>query len=141
MSSNLLQQYLPVVVFIAVAVGFGLLLLIIAWLLGPKRETAEKSLPYECGQDPASVPRSRFSVKFYRIAILFLIFDLEAAFFYPWAVLYRDLSCKGTAKFEAGSWVCQGGTTAYGFLVMIVFLAILVLALMYVWRKKALEWD
>jgi NADH-quinone oxidoreductase subunit A len=137
MSTDILHQYLPVVVFLAVAIGFGLLLLIVAKLLGPKRETAEKSIPYECGQDPASVPRSRFSVKFYRIAILFLIFDLEAAFFYPWAVLYRDLSCKGTMQHG----VCHGSTTPYGFMVMIVFLTVLVLALMYVWRKKALEWD
>jgi len=137
MSTDILHQYLPVVVFLAVAIGFGLLLLIVAKLLGPKNETAEKSLPYECGQDPASVPRSRFSVRFYRIAILFLVFDLEAAFFYPWAVLYRDLSCKGSLQ----NGVCHGSTTPYGFMVMLVFLAILVLALMYVWRKKALEWD
>lgn len=139
MSPDLLNQYLPVVVFIGVAIGFGLLLHLVAIALGPKRETAEKSIPYECGKDPASVPRGRFSVRFYRIAILFLIFDLEAAFFYPWAVLYRDLSCKGTLT-AAG--ICKGtGTTPYGFLVMVVFLAVLVLALMYVWRKKALEWD
>lgn len=133
----MLTQYIPIVVLLAVAVGFALLLLIVAWALGPKRESAEKSLPYECGLDPADTPRARFSVRFYRIAILFLVFDLEAAFFYPWAVLFRDLSCKGAMK----NGVCHGGATPYGFLVMVVFLAILVLALLYVWRKKALEWD
>ena len=133
----MLIDYVPIVVFLAVAVGFGLLLLVVAWALGPKRQTPEKALPYECGMDPAGTPRARFSVRFYRIAILFLVFDIEAAFFYPWAVLFRDLSCKG--KLQAG--VCRGGATPFGLLVMVVFLAILVLALIYVWRKKALEWD
>jgi NADH-quinone oxidoreductase subunit A len=133
----MLTQYVPIVVFIAVAIGFSLLLLVVAWALGPKRESAEKSLPYECGLDPIQTPRSRFSVRFYRIAILFLVFDIEAAFFYPWAVLFRDLSCKGQMK----DGICQGSPTTYGLLVMVVFLAILVLALLYVWRKKALEWD
>jgi len=133
----MLTDYIPIVVFLAVALGFGVLLLLVAWLLGPKRDTAEKSLPYECGFDQAGAPHGRFSIRFYRIAILFLVFDIEAAFFYPWAVLFRDLSCKG--KMQGG--ICHGGATPFGLLVMLVFLAILVLALFYVWRKKALEWD
>jgi NADH-quinone oxidoreductase subunit A len=133
----MLAQYLPVMVFLVVAVGFALLLLVVAWALGPKRESAEKSLPYECGQDPAGTPRSRFSVRFYRIAILFLVFDIEVAFFYPWAVLFRELSCKGRME----GMVCHGVASPFGLLVMLVFLAILVLALLYVWRKKALEWE
>jgi NADH-quinone oxidoreductase subunit A len=133
----MLIQYLPIVVFLVVAVGFGVLLLFVAWALGPKRETAEKSIPYECGRDPAGTPRGRFSIRFYRIAILFLVFDIEAAFFYPWAVLYRELSCKGELK----DGICHGVATPFGLLVMVAFLAILVLALLYVWRKKALEWD
>jgi NADH-quinone oxidoreductase subunit A len=96
-------------------------------------------IPYETGQDPASTPRTRFSVRFYRIAILFLVFDLEAAFFYPWAVLFRELSCEGGSVSPTG--VCTTGATPLGFLVMVVFMAILVLALLYVWRKKALEWE
>lgn len=133
----MLANYIPIVVFLVVALGFALLLLIVAKALGPKRETAEKAIPYECGRDPADTPRSRFSIRFYRIAILFLVFDLEAAFFYPWAVLYRDLSCKGSVV----GGVCDGKATPFGFMVMAVFLTILVLALLYVWRKKALEWD
>jgi len=133
----MLSSYIPVVVFMAVAGGFALLLLFAAWALGPKHDTPEKGIPYESGQDPAGSPRARFSVSFYRTAILFLVFDIEAAFFYPWAVLYRDMSCKG--QMQGG--VCQGGATPFGLLVMVVFLAILVLALLYVWRKKALEWD
>ena len=133
----MLTDYLPIVVFLVVALGFGVLLLFVAWGLGPKRDTAEKSLPYECGRDPAGTPRSRFSIRFYRIAILFLVFDIEAAFFYPWAVMFRDLSCKGQMVGNR----CHGVATPFGLLVMAVFLAILVLALLYVWRKKALEWD
>jgi NADH-quinone oxidoreductase subunit A len=133
----MLQTYIPVVVFLAVAVGFGLLLLIVAKALGPKVESREKNIPYECGMEPIGKPRSRFSVGFYRIAILFIIFDIEAAFFYPWAVMYRELSCR--SPLQGG--ICRTGATPFGLLVMVVFLAILVLALLYVWRRKALEWD
>jgi NADH-quinone oxidoreductase subunit A len=133
----MLTSYVPVLVFLVVAIGFALLLWVAAWTLGPKHDTAEKSIPYESGQDPAGSPRTRFSISFYRTAILFLVFDIEVAFFYPWAILYRELSCKGP---YAGG-VCRGGVTPFGLLVMVVFLSILVLALMFVWRKKALEWD
>jgi NADH-quinone oxidoreductase subunit A len=133
----MLTTYIPIVVFLAVAVGFALLLLLLAWVLGPKRPTPEKDLPYECGMNPIARPRSRISVPFYRIAILFIVFDIEAAFFYPWAVMFRDLSCRGSVV----GGVCQGGATLFGLLVMMVFLAILALALLYVWRRKALEWD
>ncbi len=133
----MLANYIPVIIFLVIAVVFGAVLLVAAFALGPKNMTAEKAIPYETGQDPAGSPRSHFSVSFYRTAILFLVFDIEAAFFYPWAVLYRDLSCKGAMN----NGICSGGATPFGLLVMVVFLSILVLALMYVWRKKALEWD
>ncbi len=133
----MLISYVPVVVFLAVAVGFAGLLLIVARALGPKRETPAKNLPYECGMEPLGRPRSRFSVQFYRIAILFIVFDIEAAFFYPWAVMFREMSCKGELK----NGICQGVTTTFGLGVMLLFVAVLVLALIYVWRRKALEWD
>ena len=133
----MLINYIPVVVFLAVAVAFGVLLLLAARVLGPKRPSAEKDIPYECGMDPLARPRSRFSVPFYRIAILFIVFDIEAAFFYPWAVLFRELSCRGTVR----GGVCQGEATLFGLLVMMVFLDILVVALIYVWRRRALEWE
>lgn len=137
----MLESYIPILVFLAVAVAFTAILLIVAKALGPRHDTPEKAIPYETGQDPAGSPRSRFSVGFYRTAILFLVFDIEAAFFYPWAVLYRDLSCKGTVQRSAAGAVCQGTATPMGLVVMVIFLSILVLALLYVWRKKALEWD
>lgn len=133
----MLANYIPVLIFLVIAVGFAGLLWVAAVALGPKDMTPEKAIPYETGQDPAGSPRARFSISFYRTAILFLVFDIEAAFFYPWAVLYRDLSCKG----QMSGGICQGGATPFGLMVMLLFLSILVLALLYVWRKKALEWD
>jgi len=133
----MLSNYLPVVVLMAVALGLAGALALLAKLTGPTRQSAEKALPYESGMNPAGVPKIRFNVQFYRIALLFLVFDLEAAFFYPWAVLFRDLSC--TKPLSAG--ICEGRVTGFGIGVMAVFLAILLLALAYVWRKRALEWD
>ena len=133
----MLSSYIPLLLIIAVGVGFALMLFVAAAGLGPKLPTPEKMLSYESGKDQSSPPRIRFDVKFYRIALLFLVFDIEAAFFYPWAVMFKDLSCKG--QMQGG--VCHGGASPFGILVMAVFLAILVLALVFVWRKKALEWD
>ncbi|MBW2732941.1 MAG: NADH-quinone oxidoreductase subunit A [Deltaproteobacteria bacterium] len=133
----MLTSYLPLLVLLIVAVGLVGVFTILASLLGPSRPTPEKDIPYESGLDPASSPKIHFNMQFYRIALLFLVFDIEAAFFYPWAVLYRDLSCKGQVIGGA----CHGGATAFGILVMAVFLTILILALTYVWRKRALEWD
>ena len=104
--------------------------------MGPKHETAEKLAPFECGSEPIGSPRVRFSVKFYQVAILFLVFDIETAFMYPWAVLYRKLSCTGAVY----GLVCSGGVTFFGLAEMVVFIAILVVALAYVWRKKAIGW-
>jgi NADH-quinone oxidoreductase subunit A len=133
----MLDSYLPILVLLVVAAGLAGVFTVLASLLGPSRPTREKMLPYESGLDPASSPKIKFSVQFYRIALLFLVFDIEAAFFYPWAVLYRDLSCKGPLV----GGVCHSGVTAFGILVMAVFLTILLLALAYVWKKRALEWD
>jgi len=105
--------------------------------MGPKHETAEKLAPFECGSEPIGSPRVRFSVKFYQVAILFLVFDIEAAFLYPWAVNYKALSCAGT--FENG--VCTGGVSFFGLGSVVAFMAILVVALAYVWRKRAVGWE
>jgi NADH-quinone oxidoreductase subunit A len=129
-------SYSPILVAILFATGFGLVFLALAMFMGPKHETAEKLAPFECGSEPIGSPRVRFSVKFYQVAILFLVFDIESAFLYPWAVLYRKLSCAGTMY---GNF-CSGGITFFGLSEMVVFLAILVVALAYVWRKKAIGW-
>jgi NADH-quinone oxidoreductase subunit A len=118
-----LDTYIPGGIAILFAVGFAGLLLAAAMLLGPKRISAEKASPFECGMEPIGSPRARFSVKFYHVAILFLVFDVESAFMYPWVVWYREKA------------------TGLGFVSMMLFIALLVVALTYVWRKKAIGWD
>lgn len=129
-------DYGPVLVALLVGLALGVIFLVLAMLLGPKHESAEKLAPFECGSEPIGSPRVRFSVKFYQVAILFLVFDIESAFLYPWAVLFRKLSCTG----QVVSNTCLGTVTAFGFVEMLVFLAVLVAALAYTWRKKAIGW-
>ena len=136
MSVDQVQDYGPPLVAIVFGIGFSLAFLALAMFLGPKRLGAEKLAPFECGSEPIGSPRVRFSVKFYQVAILFLIFDIEAAFLYPWAALYRKLSCIGIV---AGT-QCLGTVTAFGFVEMLVFIGTLVVALSYVWRKRAIGW-
>jgi NADH-quinone oxidoreductase subunit A len=120
--SQLLDNYLPILIFLAVAGGFGLLLLVLGWVFGPRRPDGEKVSPYECGFEAFEDSRTKFDVRYYLVAILFIIFDLEIAFLFPWAV----------------SLDAVGG---FGLLSMGVFLAVLVVGFIYEWKKGALEWD
>jgi len=120
---------MPAGVAIALALAFCGLFTALAVLIGPKATNAEKLKPFECGSEPIGSPRGRYSVKFYQVAILFLVFDIEAAFMYPWAVLYEQLSRAPV------------GISLFGFVEMLLFVAILVVALAYVWRKKAIGWE
>ena len=129
-------DYTPVLIAILFGLGLACTFLIAAMLLGPKRDSAEKLSPFECGSEPIGSPRVRFSVKFYQVAILFLVFDVETAFLYPWAVLFRKLSCTGTIT--AG--ICSSGVSFFGLVEMAVFLAVMVVALAYAWRKNAIGW-
>jgi NADH-quinone oxidoreductase subunit A len=131
------SDYLAAAIAILAGVGMALLLTLAAKYLGPSRPTRAKAIPYEAGSDVIGSPRARFSVKFYQVAILFLVFDIEAAFLYPWAVNYRALSCKG--PLESG--VCTAGASFFGLGGVMVFMAILVIALAYVWRKRAVGWE
>src|SRR3954471_1955587 len=128
--------YSPILVALLFAIGFALVFLALAMFIGPKHETAEKLAPFECGSEPIGSPRVRFSVKFYQVAILFLVFDIESAFMYPWAVLFRKFSCTGVVIANT----CSSGITFFGFAEMLVFLFVLVAALAYTWRKKAIGW-
>ena len=119
---GMLENYLPTLIFLLVAGAFGVVLLVLGWLLGPRRPTAEKLSPYECGFEAFEDSRMRFDVRYYLVAILFIIFDLEIAFLFPWAVSLDTI----------------GG---FGLLSMAVFLAILVVGFIYEWKKGALEWD
>jgi NADH-quinone oxidoreductase subunit A len=118
---------------IILALGFCGLFTALAVLIGPKATNPEKLKPFECGSEPIGTPRGRYSVRFYQVAILFLVFDIEAAFMYPWTTLYNQLS---HVAGPAGPQV-----SAFGFIEMLLFVAILVVALAYVWRKKAIGWE
>ena len=118
----MLEQYFPILLFIIVGVGLGLLLLGVGKFMSPNRPDAEKLSPYECGFEAFEDARMKFDVRYYLIAILFILFDLEIAFLFPWAVVLPDI----------------GG---FGFWSMMVFLAILVIGFVYEWKKGALEWD
>ena len=126
---------MPAALAILFALGFCGLFVALAVLVGPKRVTDAKLQPFECGSEPIGSPRGRYSVKFYQVAILFLVFDIEAAFMYPWALLYRDvLSVQVTPQ-------GTGMVSFFGFGEMLVFVATVVVALAYVWRKRAIGWD
>jgi NADH-quinone oxidoreductase subunit A len=117
-----LAAYTPIVIIMALAVGLALLLTSVSILFGPKRPTPAKLAPYECGIVPITQARQRFPVKFYLMAMLFIVFDIEAIFLYPWAVWLKHLKVFGLEE-------------------MVVFIAVLFLGLLYIWRKGVLEWD
>ena len=119
---DLLLAYLPLVVFIGVAAGIGIALLLSAFLLAYKQPDPEKLSAYECGFNAFDDARMTFDVRFYLVAILFIIFDLEVSFLFPWAVTFGHLGV-------AGFWS------------MMVFLAVLTVGFIYEWKKGALEWD
>lgn len=119
---TLLQTYLPIVVFIAVAMVIGLALLVSPFLIAYKQPYAEKLSAYECGFNAFDDARMKFDVRFYLVAILFIIFDLEVAFLFPWAVAFKSIG-----------W--------FGFWSMMVFLGVLTVGFVYEWKKGALEWD
>jgi len=120
--SALLQDYLPLVIFIAVALGLGAALLIAPFLVAYKQPDPEKLSAYECGFNAFDDARMKFDVRFYLVAILFIIFDLEVSFLFPWTVAFGDLGL-------------------YGFWSMMVCLGVLTVGFAYEWKKGALEWD
>ena len=121
----MLQNYLPVLVFMVIGAVLGLAMPILGWLLGPNRPTAAKNTAYECGFEPFGDARTPFDVRYYLVAILFIIFDLETAFLVPWAVVFRSLSDIG--------W--------FGLGAMGIFLGLLVVGFIYEWKMGALEWE
>ncbi len=118
----MLENYVPILVFLLLGLVFGIAPIAMAYMLGPQRPDDAKLSPYECGFEAFEDSRMKFDVRFYLVAILFIIFDLEIAFMFPWAVVLEELG-------------------VYGFWVMFVFLAILVVGFAYEWKKGAMEWD
>lgn len=122
-----MDQYLPLGVLLGFGVILGAAFIIISALLGPKRPNAVKLAPYECGLEPASNPRNRFSVHFFLVAILFLLFDVEVTFLFPWAILVKTFKEAGLGMFIFVEGLC--------------FVAVLALGLAYVWKRGALNWQ
>ena len=120
--SSLLQDYLPVVIFIGVSAIIGLALLVAPFLVAFSRPDPEKMSAYECGFNAFDDARMKFDVRFYLVSILFIIFDLEVAFLFPWAITFGELG-------------------NFGFWSMMIFLAVLTIGFVYEWKKGALEWD
>ncbi len=118
----MLGNYLPILIFLMVTTVMGAAFIILGWLLGPSRPDAEKNSPYECGFEAFEDSRMKFDVRYYLVAILFIIFDLEIAFMFPWAV-------------------ALDGIGQFGLLAMGLFLGVLVIGFIYEWKKGALEWE
>ena len=118
----MLEQYFPILLFIIVGLGLGVVLLSVGSVLAPSRPNPEKLSPYECGFEAFEDARMKFDVRYYLVAILFILFDLEIAFLFPWAVVLQDIG------FE-------------GFVAMMIFLLILIVGFAYEWKKGALEWE
>ena len=119
---GLLREYLPILVFLGIAVALSLVMVVASYVVARQKPDSEKLSPYECGFEPFDDARSKFDVRFYLVAILFIIFDLEVAFLFPWAVSLGSLGM-------------------FGFWSMLVFLAVLTVGFIYEWRKGALEWE
>ena len=118
----MLENYLPIMIFIAIGIAIGVLPILAGFLLGPHKPDSEKLSPYECGFEAFEDSRMRFDVRYYLVAILFIIFDLEIAFLFPWAVVLDSIGL-------------------FGFVAMMIFLGILVIGFIYEWKKGALEWE
>ena len=118
----MLENYFPILLFIIVGFAVGVGPVVLGWLLAPNRPDSEKLSPYECGFEAFEDARMRFDVRYYLIAILFILFDLEIAFLFPWAVALKEIGM-------------------LGFVAMLVFLAVLVVGFIYEWVKGALEWE
>jgi NADH-quinone oxidoreductase subunit A len=118
----MLENYLPILLFIIIGIGFGVLPLLAGFVLGPRHPDTEKRSAYECGFEPFEDAHMKFDVRYYLVAILFIIFDLEIAFLFPWAIVLDEIG-------------------VFGLLAMFLFLGILVVGFIYEWKKGALEWE
>ena len=118
----MLQDYVPVLVMMLVGLGFGVFAVVLSSFLGPKRRSRVKKETYECGMTTVGAAYAQTPIKYYVVALLFLVFDLECVFLYPWAVHYKKLG-------------------VFGFVEMIIFMVILFICYVYVWKKGALEWE
>lgn len=122
MATELLTEYLPIMVFLGIAAGFAMVIVLASYIVAKQKPDAEKSSAYECGFEPFGNARSKFDVRFYLVSILFIIFDLEIAFLFPWAITLGQIGL-------------------VGFWSMMAFLGVLTVGFIYEWRKGALDWE
>lgn len=118
----MLDEYIPIAILFLASTALGFVAILGGVILGPRRKNPRKSMPYESGLVPFGQAQRRFPIQFYLVAVLFILFDVEIIFFYPWAVMFRALGL-------------------FGFIEMLVFIAILLVGYVYVWKKGALEWE
>ncbi len=123
-----MSPWVPFVVLFAIALGFGTVTILISNFFGPRVRSSRKDMPYECGMEPVGDARLRFSIKFYLITMLFILFDMEAVFIYPWAVIYSDMARLPSMGL-------------FIFVEMAIYLGIVFTGFLYVWKKGALNWD
>ncbi len=123
-----MENYFPILMFVLVGIAIGVLPVAMGFLLAPHRPDPEKLSPYECGFEAFEDARMKFDVRYYLIAILFILFDLEIAFLFPWATIFKDIVATESIKL-------------FGFIEMLVFVIVLVIGYVYAWAKGALEWE
>ena len=126
MPANYFARYLPLLIHFLIAGALATGMVVLSWIIGYRRPTRAKLSPYECGMTPVGDARARFSVKFYLVAMLFILFDVEAVFLYPWAVILKDLKAMGQGLFALSE--------------MFVYLAIVLVGFFYIWKKGVLDW-
>ena len=118
----MLDEYLPILLFLIISIIFSIAALSLSFILSPKKPSDEKLSPYECGFEPFDDARTKFDIRFYLVALLFIIFDLEVTFLFPWAISLKDIRI-------------------FGYVSMMIFLIILTIGFIYEWKKGALEWE
>jgi len=131
MPDNYFARYLPLLIHILFALGIAGGMVALSALLGKRRPTRAKMTPYECGIRPTGDARQRFTVRFYLVAMLFILFDVEAVFLYPWAVIYRELSDP----------LKHNNFKYFGFIEMAVYIGIVLVGFFYIWKKGVLDWN
>jgi NADH-quinone oxidoreductase subunit A len=124
----MMENYFPILMFVLVGIAVGVLPVAMGFMLAPSRPDPEKLSPYECGFEAFEDARMKFDVRYYLIAILFILFDLEIAFLFPWATIFKDIVAAESIKL-------------FGFIEMLIFVAVLVVGYVYAWAKGALEWE
>jgi NADH-quinone oxidoreductase subunit A len=128
-----MKEYIPILIVFIFVAGFAVTNIVLSHVVGKRKNTRAKLMPYECGMDPVGSAHQRFSVKFYLIAMLFILFDIEAVFLLPWAVVFKTMARTLTLNGQSGR--------SFVFFEMMIFIAVLLVGYIYVWKKGLFEWN